>query len=341
MSLVAVASKIIERVPVPDALTRTGIDMLCGRTARALRRMDESEETLFAREMAARPIAIATAEANAQHYEVPSDFFRLVLGPHRKYSCCYYDGKTASLADAEERALALTVEHADLKDGQEILELGCGWGSLSLYMAQAFPKARIVAVSNSRSQREFIEQEAQLRQIRNLRVVTCDMNEFATEQSFDRIVSVEMFEHMSNWRALFARVRSWMKPDGRFFMHVFSHRRMPYRYETADRDDWIAQYFFTGGIMPSHNLPRHFGDLFAVEADWLWDGTHYERTALDWLANFDARREEIEPVLRGIYGADTPIWLRRWRIFFLATAGMFGHAGGKEWGVSHYRMRAV
>ncbi|MFN3348807.1 SAM-dependent methyltransferase [Pseudorhodoplanes sp.] len=341
MSLVAVASKIIERVPVPDALTRTGIDMLCGRTARALRRMDEREEALFAREMAARPIAIATAEANAQHYEVPSDFFRLVLGPHRKYSCCYYDGKTASLADAEERALALTVEHADLKDGQEILELGCGWGSLSLYMAQAFPKARIVAVSNSRSQREFIEQEAQLRQIRNLRVVTCDMNEFAAEQSFDRIVSVEMFEHMSNWRALFARVRSWMKPDGRFFMHVFSHRRMPYRYETADRDDWIAHYFFTGGIMPSHNLPRQFGDLFAVEADWLWDGTHYERTALDWLANFDARREEIERVLRGIYGADTPIWLRRWRIFFLATAGMFGHAGGKEWGVSHYRMRAV
>lgn len=341
MGLISAASKIVERVPVPDQVTRAGIDFLCGRTARSLSRTDADAELAFAREMIDRPIAINTQEANAQHYEVPADFFGLVLGPHRKYSCCYYDGKTATLADAEERALQLTVEHADLLDGHDILELGCGWGSLSLFMAQRYPKAHITAVSNSNSQREFIESEAQLRQIRNLRVVTCDMNAFSPAQTFDRVVSVEMFEHMSNWRSLFERVRSWMKPDGRFFMHVFSHRRVPYRYEVTDQADWIAQYFFTGGIMPSHNLPRQFPDLFAVEQDWVWDGTHYERTALDWLANFDARREEIMPVLQRVYGADAAIWLRRWRVFFLATAGMFGHAGGKEWGVSHYRMRAA
>jgi cyclopropane-fatty-acyl-phospholipid synthase len=341
MTLISAASKIVERVPVPDLLTRAGIDMLCGRTARSLSRTDADAERAFAREMMAQPIALNTEDANAQHYEVPADFFGLVLGSHRKYSCCYYDTPSATLADAEERALQLTVEHADLHDGHEILELGCGWGSLSLFMAQRYPKARIVAVSNSHSQRDFIEQEAALRQIRNLQVVTCDMNEFTTTQSFDRVVSVEMFEHMSNWPALFKRVRSWMKPDARFFVHVFSHRRVPYRYEVADRADWIAQYFFTGGIMPSHGLPRQFSDLFAVEQDWLWDGTHYERTALDWLANFDARRDEVMPVLWRVYGANAPLWLRRWRIFFLATAGMFGHAGGREWGVSHYRMRAA
>ena len=341
MGLISAASKVVELAPVPDLLTRAGIEMLCGRTARHLRHADAAVEAEFAKAMGAGPIAEHTQAANEQHYEVPAEFFRLVLGPHRKYSCCHYDSSTASLASAEERALRLTAEHAQLADGQDILELGCGWGSLSLFMAQAYPNARITAVSNSHSQREFIEHEAGLRQIRNLKVVTCDMNDFDPAGRFDCVVSVEMFEHMSNWRGLFARVRSWMKPDGRFFMHVFSHRRIPYRYETSDKGDWIAQYFFTGGIMPSHNLPRHFSDLFMVEEDWLWNGKHYERTALDWLNNFDTRREEIMPVLSRVYGADTPLWAKRWRIFFLATAGMFGHAGGKEWGVSHYRMVPV
>ncbi|MET0277634.1 MAG: cyclopropane-fatty-acyl-phospholipid synthase family protein [Pseudorhodoplanes sp.] len=341
MGLLSVASKIVERAPVPDLLTRAGIDIMCGRTARGLKRADARTEVEFAQSMGARPIAVHTAAANDQHYEVPAEFFDMVLGPHRKYSCCYYDGASVSLGEAESKALALTAEHAQLQDGQEILELGCGWGSLSLYMAHAYPNARITAVSNSHSQREFIEREAGLRQLRNLTVVTCDMNVFAPAGRFDRVVSVEMFEHMSNWRMLFARVRSWLKPDGRFFMHVFSHRRTPYRYETTDKADWIAQYFFTGGIMPSHTLPRHFADLFTVEEDWLWDGTHYQRTALDWLSNFDARRQDIMPVLNGVYGAQAPLWARRWRIFFLATAGMFGHAGGTEWGVSHYRMAPV
>ncbi len=338
MGVIAAASRIVERAPLPDSLTRAGIDLLCGRTARRLRHADPAAEAEFARTMSERPIAMHTMAANDQHYELPSEFFGLVLGPHRKYSCCYYDGPSVSLGQAEERALRLTADHAQVQDGQEILELGCGWGSLSLFMAQAFPNARITAVSNSHSQRAFIENEARLRQIRNLDVVTCDMNDFAIDRRFDRVVSVEMFEHMANWRALFARVRSWLRPDGRFFMHVFSHKRTPYRYETSDKGDWIAQYFFTGGIMPSHNLPRHFSDLFIVEEDWWWRGEHYRRTALDWLHNSDTRRDEIMEVLRAVYGDDAALWARRWRIFFLATAGMFGHAGGAEWGVSHYRM---
>ena len=187
----------------------------------------------------------------------------------------------------------------------------------------------------------FIETEAARRGLRNLTVVTADMNDFTSHGRFERIVSVEMFEHMTNWRALLTRISGWLQPEGRLFLHVFSHRRIPYRYETADKADWIAQYFFTGGIMPSHNLPRQFSDLFTVEEDWLWDGTHYERTALDWLANFDAHAGEIETVLRQVYGKDVHLWMRRWRWFFLATAGLFGHTSGSEWGVTHYRMKAA
>jgi cyclopropane-fatty-acyl-phospholipid synthase len=338
MGLIAAASRIVERAPLPDVFTRAGIELLCGRTARKLRHADPSTEAEFVKAMSARPVATHTMAANDQHYELPAEFFELVLGPRRKYSCCYYEDASVTLEEAEERALALTVDRAELRDGQEILELGCGWGSLSLYMAQTFPNSRITAVSNSQSQRAFIENEAHLRQIRNLTVITCDMNEFAPAGRFDRVVSVEMFEHMANWRTLFARVRSWLDRDGRFFMHVFSHRRTPYLYESTDKRDWIAQYFFTGGMMPSHSLPRQFSDLFIVEEDWLWSGRHYQRTALDWLYNFDTRRDDVMRVLRRVYRDDAALWARRWRIFFLATAGMFGHAGGAEWGVSHYRM---
>jgi cyclopropane-fatty-acyl-phospholipid synthase len=199
----------------------------------------------------------------------------------------------------------------------------------------------VTALSNSHSQREYIEREAMARGLKNIRVVTSDMNVFDPQRRFDRIVSVEMFEHIMNWRELMTRVNSWLAPDGRFFMHVFTHRSGAYRFDRADGDDWIAQHFFTGGVMPSHHLIRQYADLFEVEKEWRWSGTHYQRTALDWLGNFDSRREEIEAVLRNVYGSDTALWMRRWRWFFLATAGLFGYADGSEWGVSHYRMRAV
>src|SRR5882672_5969063 len=330
-----------ERVPLPDVIIRAAIQRLCSRTATRLASGNAESDASFADEMAARAIAEHTEDANAQHYEVPAAFFAHVLGPNRKYSSCFYKEPESTLQEAEEEALRQTIEHADLADGQSILELGCGWGSLSLSMARQFPNSHIVAVSNSRSQRAYIESEAAARGLKNLRVMTADMNVFNPERQFDRIVSVEMFEHIMNWRELTARLRSWLAPDGRFFMHIFTHRSGAYLFDRADGEDWIAQHFFTGGVMPSHHLIRQYSDLFEVEKEWRWSGTHYQRTALDWLGNFDTHRDEIEAILRGVYGNDTALWMRRWRWFFLATAGLFGYAGGSEWAVSHFRMKAV
>ena len=242
---------------------------------------------------------------------------------------------------AEANALAETCAHADLHDGQDILELGCGWGSLSLWMAAQYPQARITAVSNSNSQRQYIMDTARARGLGNLRVITADMNAFTTEARFDRVVSVEMFEHMANWDALLGRVRDWLRPDGRLFLHVFTHVSAPYRFDTADPADWIARHFFTGGIMPSHNLAHSFPHLFQVEQDWRWDGRHYQRTARHWLENFDANAARIDVLLQGVYGAQAGLWRRRWRLFFLAVEGLFGHEDGSAWGVSHYRLEPV
>jgi cyclopropane-fatty-acyl-phospholipid synthase len=339
MSFVSAMIGTAERVPLPDVIIRAAIQQLCSRTATRLASGNAASDARFADEMAARAIAEHTDAANAQHYEVPAAFFAHVLGPNRKYSSCFYRAPASTLQEAEEEALRQTVAHADLADGQSILELGCGWGSLSLWMARQFPRSSVVAVSNSNSQREYIEREAVKRGLKNLRVVTSDMNSFDPHQTFDRIVSVEMFEHMMNWRALMTRVRSWLKPDGRFFMHIFTHRTGAYLFDRSNREDWIAQHFFTGGVMPSHHLIWQYSDLFEVEKEWRWSGTHYQRTALDWLNRFDAQRDEIEDILRPVYGSDTGLWMRRWRWFFLATAGLFGYADGSEWGVSHYRMR--
>ncbi len=341
MSLIAAATSVIERVPFPDFVTEAGINFLVGRRRQQLVRDGGGKEQAFARLMAGQPIAVRPDAANAQHYEVPAAFFALVLGPRRKYSCCLYDQGAETLAGAEARALAQTAAHAGLADGQDILELGCGWGSLSLWMAERFPAARITAVSNAASQRAYIEAEAARQGFTNLRVITADMNDFTIGTTFDRIVSVEMFEHMTNWQSLLRRAHGWLRPDGRLFLHVFTHRSAPYLFDTADKEDWIAQHFFTGGIMPSHGLLRHVAEVFEIEADWRWSGTHYARTARDWLANFDRNQAAVMEVLHDVYGADAALWKRRWRLFFLATAGLFGHANGSEWGVSHYRLRPL
>ena len=339
MSLVASTIHAFEGAPLPDPVRRAAIDLLVGRARRALCDAPPGAEERFAREMAARPIAEHVEAANAQHYELPAAFFQAALGPQLKYSCCLYNPGVETLADAEEQALLETAVHADLKDGQHILELGCGWGSLSLWMARALPAARITAVSNSASQGAFIRERAAAERLRNLTVVTADMNAFEAGETFDRIVSVEMFEHMANWRELLARARGWLRPDGRLFIHVFTHRSTPYRFVVEDEADWIGRHFFSGGVMPSHGLVRRFPDLYEVEADWRWSGRHYQRTALDWLAGYDRNAARIRPVLDQVYGADAGLWRRRWRLFFLATAGLFGHRGGEEWGVSHYRLR--
>jgi len=338
MSLAETAVHALEGAPLPDAVTRVGIDLLVARTRRRLAAQPAGFERQFAREMAVHPIAENTAQANAQHYELPADFFGLVLGPRRKYSCCLY-APGDDLAAAEVRALDETCRNADLADGQSILELGCGWGSLSLWMAERYPAARITAVSNSHSQRAHIEAEARQRGLANLQVVTADMNGFSTDERFDRVVSVEMFEHMSNWPGLLERVRTWLKSDGRLFVHVFAHASTPYRFDAGDPGDWVAQHFFAGGVMPSHGLIGCFGDLFELEADWRWNGRHYQRTALDWLANYDREATRVMEVLQPVYGEQARLWSRRWRLFFLATAGLFGHGGGEVWGVSHYRLK--
>lgn len=341
MSLIASTVSVVERAPLPDAILRLGVGYLVGRTRARLSTAPSNAGEAFVRDMKNFPIAIHTREANAQHYEVPPRFFELTLGPRRKYSCCYYDSPATTLAQAEERALEETARHAGLANGQTILELGCGWGSLSLFMAQTYPDARITAVSNSSSQRAYIEAQAERLALSNLTVVTADMNDFTTTDRFDRIVSIEMFEHMSNWRPLLARLREWLNADGRAFIHIFTHRNQPYRFDHSEKADWIAQHFFTGGIMPSRQLIHSFNDLFDVEEEWLWSGVHYQRTAKDWLRNFDAQRDEIDAVLRETYGVDAALWRRRWRLFFLATEGLFGDSNGEEWGVSHYRLRPL
>lgn len=339
MNMIAFAIKAAERTPLSDGVTLAGIDFLCSRTKRRLETITDDREIDFVAEMSRFPVATHTDDANRQHYEVPAEFFSLVLGPRRKYSCCFYPDKHTSLADAECEALTQTVKHAQIEDGMTILELGCGWGSLSLWLAAHFPNATIMSVSNSASQREYIMSKAQDQGLANLTVVTADMNVFETDKIFDRVVSVEMFEHMSNWHALLERARGWLKPDGKLFLHVFTHRNRSYRFDHNNPADWIAHHFFTGGIMPSFDLPHRFEDIFTVEQDWRWSGQHYQRTALDWLENFDREIDRIRPLLKSVYGDDALLWERRWRLFFLATAGLFGHDNGEVWGVGHYLLQ--
>ena len=328
----------LQDAPAPDFITRPAI---AGMVAGARRRLaeDTTSDRAFAGEMAARAIAEHADAANSQHYELPAEFFRICLGPKLKYSCCLYPTGEETLAEAEEAALAETCAHADIRDGQAILELGCGWGSLSLWMAERYPKSWITAVSNSSGQRAFIEAEARSRGLTNLVVLTRDMNTFEVAARFDRIVSVEMFEHMANWRALLTRARNWLEPDGRLFIHVFTHRRTPYRFEVSDTSDFIARHFFTGGVMPSHGLMREYADLFGIEQEWRWSGAHYQRTAMHWLANMDAEPAAVRRLMEATYGDDARLWTRRWRRFYLATAGLFGDSAGAEWGVSHYRLK--
>jgi len=330
----------VEQGLVPDAVIRKGIRRLCEQRLEEIKAGDcEAAARLterFVRSMEESEIAPVPHLANEQHYEVPADFFGLALGPHRKYSSAWWPRGVTDLAQAEAAALAVTCERAGLADGQEILELGCGWGSLTLWMAQHYPRSHIASVSNSHSQRDWILREAARRDLRNLDVITCDMNHFSTERRFDRVVSVEMFEHMRNWRTLFARVHEWLRPGGRFFMHVFCHRGTPYAFEDHGPADWMSRHFFSGGMMPSDELASRFQEHLRLVERWRWDGTHYERTANAWLANVDARRAQVLPVLAATYGsAHAAQWLQRWRIFFMACAELFGYRNGQEWWVSH------
>jgi cyclopropane-fatty-acyl-phospholipid synthase len=339
-------NRIIDSNLLPDFALRFGIRQVVAMRLREQQRGGPDAHTRRMNEVIAElghgTIAEKTDAANSQHYEVPSEFYELVLGEHLKYSGCYWPADDVGLDGAERASLEQVCERAELVDGMDILELGCGWGSLSLFMAQRYPNSRIVALSNSASQRQLILDRAAGRKLDNLEVITGDVNVVELTHTFDRIVSVEMFEHMRNYRELFARISSWLRPAGKLFVHVFAHTRYAYLYDNNDDSDWMAREFFSGGVMPSQSLFLHFQDHLRVTDQWALSGRHYQLTAEAWLSNIDRNRARILELFERHYGADqATAMFARWRVFFMACAELFGYRRGREWIIAHYLFEQV
>ncbi|MCE9502068.1 MAG: cyclopropane-fatty-acyl-phospholipid synthase family protein [Leptospira sp.] len=336
--------KLIEKNLVPDFILRIAVRALLSKRLRDERKSGIEKEIKskqeFIKGLKNSPIAVNTSNANEQHYEVPSEFYLLVLGKHLKYSSGFWPKGIETLEESEAEMLRVTCERADIQNGQTILDLGCGWGSLSLYIAGKFPKCKIVSVSNSKSQKQFIDSTARQRGLNNIRVITMDMNEFTINRKFDRIVSVEMLEHMKNYEKLFSRISAFLKPKGLFFVHIFCHRKYAYHFEVKDSTDWMAKYFFTGGMMPSDDLFLYFQSDLRIIDHWRMDGKNYSKTCEAWLRKMDQNDEKIIEIFSETYGKDNALkWLVYWRIFFISCAELFAFRNGQEWFVSHYLFR--
>lgn len=336
----------VERGWLPDGLIRVAIRRLCAERLRELKRGSEQDQARAYREFlddsVSRPIAPSADLANEQHYEQSAEFFRLILGPRGKYSCCLWARSADTLASAEEASLAETCRRAEIRDGMRILDLGCGWGSLCLWAAERYPQSQVVAISNSHRQRQHIEEQIQRRGLDNLRVMTADMNHFQTDEAFDRVVSVEMFEHMRNLGMLLKNISRWLAPGGKLFVHHFCHRRYAYPFQTRGDRNWMGRHFFSDGTMYAEDSLRHFSDHLRPEQSWSWNGLHYQRTALAWLANLDRHRRQALEILASTRGrTEARLLLQRWRIFFLAVAELFGYRDGTEWYVAHHRLVPV
>ena len=333
--------ELAERGLIPDYLIRAGIVRNCRNRLNNEFLSNNEKVSInkqnWIRQMKESPIALVPEKANEQHYEVPPSFFKNVLGKHLKYSSGYWPDGTKTLDDSEEAMLEISFNRAQLIDGHSILELGCGWGSLTCFMAGKLPNSKITAVSNSNDQREHILNRCNEQGISNVEVITADMNDFETKIHFDRVVSIEMFEHMRNYQKLLSRVSSWLNDQGKLFIHIFSHESLVYPFQDQGDADWMAREFFSGGMMPSHDLLLHFQDDLRIDDVWRLSGTHYEKTSLAWVNKMDQNKDQIMEIFFDTYGDDARLWFQRWRIFFMSCEKLFGYDQGSQWGVSHYR----
>jgi cyclopropane-fatty-acyl-phospholipid synthase len=334
-------TSLLEKNKVPDRIIRFGIRRLLKQRLREEKKVNPEAQQIhlmhLIEELKNSPIAIHTKEANEQHYEVPTEFYQFCLGKHLKYSSGYWKESVTDIDTSEKDMLELTCERAELVDGQSVLELGCGWGSLSLFMSEKFPKSSFTVISNSATQKLYIHEQAKLRGINNLKVLTVNINDFKLDESFDRVVSVEMFEHMRNYQKLMHLVYDHLKPEGKLFVHIFTHKEFAYKFEVKDESDWMSKYFFTGGIMPTDHLLLYFNEHLTIEKHWRVNGKHYSKTSEAWLRNMDSHKTEILKLFSDVYGKEHALkWWVYWRIFFMACAELWGYNNGGEWMVSHY-----